>query len=179
VVGPSAKKKVVHFLRKKFKKGLEKSCSILNISRSSFYYKHQLDDTMVIARLKALAESHPNRGFDNYYQRIRREGSKWARSRVLRVYRELGMVRRQKRRRRLPDGARRPLESPAKLNQVWSMDFMSDSLIDGRTFRVLNIIDDHNRESIFINGSISYPSRRVVQVYYVILRQFKNELNLS
>jgi putative transposase len=46
---------------------------------------------------------------------------------------------------------------------MWSMDFMSDSLEDGRTFRVLNVIDDHNRECLLSQGSISFPSQRVIR----------------
>ena len=130
-----------------------------------------MDDSQVIEKLRSLCESHPNRGFDNYYLRIQREGFKWARSRVLRVYREQGMVRRQKRRRKLPDELRKPLIVPDILNEVWSMDFMSDSLIDGRTFRVLNIIDDHNRESICIEGNISFPARRVIQALEIAVEE--------
>ncbi|SOE20279.1 putative transposase [Spirosomataceae bacterium TFI 002] len=174
MVEPSAKKKAVEFLKKKYSKGFKVCCSVLNISRASLYYKSKLDDSEVIKRLKELAESHPNRGFDTYYARIRREGSKWSRSRVLRVYRELGLVRRQKRRRKLPEAERKPLLVPKELNSVWSMDFMSDSLVDGRTLRVLNIIDDHNRESLLIEGAISFPSRRVIQG----LEQLKEEVGL-
>jgi putative transposase len=174
VVEPSAKKEAVGFLKKKYSKGFQMCCSVLNISRASLYYKSKLDDSEVIGKLRDLADSHPNRGFDTYFERIRRGGSKWARSRVLRVYRELGMVRRQRSRRKLPEAQRKPLVVPKKVNHVWSMDFMSDSLIDGRTLRVLNVIDDHNRESLLIEGAISFPSRRVIQG----LEQLKEEIGL-
>ena len=75
----------------------------------------------------------------------------------------MGLVRRAKRRRRLPDALRKPLEAPNEHNQVWSMDFMSDSLEDGRSFRVLNVIDDCNRECLISQGSISFPSLRVIR----------------
>lgn len=161
-------------MKKKYSKGLEMCCSVLNISRASLYYKSKLEDSEVINKLRELAESHPNRGFDTYFARIRRGGSKWSRSRVLRVYRELGMVRRPKKRKKLPDAERKPLVVPIRLNQVWSMDFMRDSLVDGRTLRVLNVIDDHNRESLLIEGAISFPSRRVIQG----LEQLKEEIGL-
>ena len=38
---------------------------------------------------------------------------------------------------------------------------MSDTLIDGRKFRVLNIIDDYNRESLKIEADTSLPALRV------------------
>ncbi|MFT4536524.1 MAG: putative transposase [Saprospiraceae bacterium] len=135
----------------------------MNISRSSIYYTSKLDDAEIIVKLKEMVCKHPIRGFENYYHRIRREGHKWAWRRLLRVYRSTGLVRRQKRRRRLPEAMRKPLEQPKTLNEVWSMDFMSDSLEDGRTFRVLNIIDDSNRECLCTQGSISYPTLRVLR----------------
>jgi putative transposase len=44
------------------------------------------------------------------------------------------------------------------------MDFMSDRLVDGRRFRLLNIIDDYNRESLWIEVDTSLPSPRVIRV---------------
>ncbi len=44
------------------------------------------------------------------------------------------------------------------------MDFVSDSLVDGRRFRLLNIIDDYNRESLWIEVDTSLPSLRVIRV---------------
>ncbi|WP_156453229.1 integrase core domain-containing protein, partial [Polycladidibacter hongkongensis] len=48
-------------------------------------------------------------------------------------------------------------------NQVWSMDFMSDQLEDGRRFRTLNILDDFNREGLAIEVDFSLPALRVVR----------------
>jgi len=172
VVRPSVKKEVVIYLAKKYRTGVKRCCKVLNISRSSIYYKSKLDDSELIAKFEEMIIKHTNRGFENYYHRIRREGHTWARSRMLRVYREMGLVRRQKRRRRLPEAMRRPLVHPKQVNEVWSMDFMSDSLEDGRTFRVLNIIDDCNRECLCAQGSISYPTMRVLRR----LEELKEEL---
>jgi putative transposase len=151
------------YLKKKYKTGLKTCCEVMRLSRSSLYYESKLDDTELIEKLQELVSSHPNRGFDNYYGRIRQEGHRWARSRVLRVYREMGLVRRPKRRRRLPEAERKPLSQPANHNEVWSMDYMSDSLEDGRKMRILNVIDDYNRECLMSIGSISFPSIRVVR----------------
>lgn len=163
MVKPSVKKQVVSYLKAKYNVGIRLATKVMGISRSNWYYQSKLDDSEIIAQLESLVGSHPNRGFDNYYNRIRRAGFKWARCRVLRVYREMGLVRRAKRRRKLPDALRRPLSAPSELNEIWSMDFMSDSLEDGRMFRILNIIDDCNRECIISEGSISFPSLRVIR----------------
>lgn len=44
------------------------------------------------------------------------------------------------------------------------MDFMSDSLANGRKFRVINVIDDYNREALINEAYYSIPSKRVTQI---------------
>ncbi|MEM9547574.1 MAG: IS3 family transposase [Bacteroidota bacterium] len=171
MVKPSFKKKCIDYLRNKYRSGLKSICSIMRISRSSYYYTSRLDDSEVIEVLDQLVGSHPNRGFDNYYERMRREGYTWSRNKVLRIYREQGLVRRAKRRRKLPEGLRVPLTPANQLNEVWSMDFMSDCLSDGRTIRILNVIDDYNRECILSEASISYPSARVIRALEIALEE--------
>ena len=55
------------------------------------------------------------------------------------------------------------LALPAEINQVWSMDFMSDSLKDVRSIRTFNVIDDCNRESLAMDFGISLPAQRVIR----------------
>jgi len=113
-----------------------------------FYYRTIKNDGSVIDRLNQLAERYPTRGFDTYYGKIRLEGIKWNRKRVLRVYRMLNLKMRRKRKQRLPSRIKQTLGVPARINQTWSIDFMSDSLTNGRRFGILNVIDDCNREAL-------------------------------
>jgi len=57
----------------------------------------------------------------------------------------------------------KPLAVPEHINTVWSMDFMHDQLADGRCFRLLNVIDDHNREALGIEVDFSLPALRVIR----------------
>ncbi|WP_368904025.1 DDE-type integrase/transposase/recombinase, partial [Providencia sp. 2.29] len=57
-----------------------------------------------------------------------------------------------------------PLTVPETSNECWSMDFMHDQLSDGRSVRLLNIIDDFNREALAIEVDFSLPASRVVRV---------------
>jgi len=52
---------------------------------------------------------------------------------------------------------------PANSNECWSMDFMHDQLSDGRSVRLLNIIDDFNRGALVIEVDFSLPASRVVR----------------
>ena len=46
---------------------------------------------------------------------------------------------------------------PETGNQTWSMDFIHDQLADGRSFRLLNMLDDFNREGLGIEVNLSLP----------------------
>lgn len=52
---------------------------------------------------------------------------------------------------------------PEKPNLVWSMDFMADQLADGRSFRLLNVLDDFKREGLGIEVDFSLPTQRVIR----------------
>ena len=58
---------------------------------------------------------------------------------------------------------------PTQANQVWSMDFMSDSLSDGRSLRTFNVIDDFNPEGLGIEVDFSLPSGRVIRALEQII----------
>ena len=53
---------------------------------------------------------------------------------------------------------------PDRPNQVWSLDFMADSLWDGKRFRILNVLDDYKREVLAIDTDTSIPALRVIRV---------------
>jgi len=129
-----------------------------------WYYQSRKDDSEVMDKLAELAEKLPTRGFDEYYGRIRQQGYVWNRKRVLRIYRLMKLGLRRKHKRRLPARVKHPLISPETYLDTWSMDFMSDALVDGRKIRVFNVIDDFNREALAIESGIGFPSDRVIRV---------------
>jgi putative transposase len=74
---------------------------------------------------------------------------------------KLNMKRRTKKRRITRE--RQPLGIATCLNQVWALDFMRDTLYDGRPYRTLNVIDEGNREALRIECGTSIPSARLVR----------------
>lgn len=146
----------------------------MDMTRSMWYYQRKKNDKEVIDKLSELAQQLPTRGFDEYYNRIRREGHKWNRKRVLRVYRNMKLKLRRKHKKRLATRVKQPLEAPVSLNICWSMDFMSDVLSDGRKVRVFNVIDDCNREALLVESALSFPARAVVET----LEHLKEEIGV-
>ena len=57
-----------------------------------------------------------------------------------------------------------PLAVPVAVNQVWSADFMSDALWDGRRFRTFNVIDDFNREALAVEIDTGISAQRVIRI---------------
>ncbi len=97
------------------------------------------------------------------YDWIRERHYRWNHKRVYRVYRALELNLRIKPKKRLPSRNPLPLAVPEKPLQTWSLDFMSDALSDGRSYRTLNIIDDFNREAVHIEVDFSLPATRVIR----------------
>jgi putative transposase len=146
---------------------IQRACRVVGLSRTAFYRvprPRSERDAAVICVLNALVEERPRWGFWKCYGRMRIERYPWNHKRVHRVYcaMRLNLPRRTK--RRVPTRDPLPLEAPAALNQVWSLDFMLDSLYDGRRFRTLNVIDDANRQALGIEVATSIPSQRAIRV---------------
>ena len=141
------------------------ACKTVSLPRSTQRYRPKPKaDAEVIDQLQLLVEKHPAIGFWQSYYRIRRKGFVWNHKRIYRVYTDMKLNIRRRYRKRLPQRVKQSLYQPSGLNEVWSVDFMSDSLWDGRRFRLLNIIDDYNREILHIESDLSLPTVRLIRV---------------
>lgn len=126
-------------------------------------------DPEIATELRQLAEHHPRWGCGKMTDYLRNQGHPWNHKRIRRVYRALSLHLQRKPKKRLPARTAHPLVVPAEADQTWSLDFMSDMLSDGRTFRTLNVIDDYNREALWIEVDTSLPAERVVRVLEQLL----------
>ena len=141
------------------------ACYEAGVPRSSHHYQHKpKDDDELIVLLNELVDKHPSIGFWQCYYRIRRKGVTCNHKRVYRVYTELKLNIRRRLRKRLPARVRQSLYQPNGINEVWSIDYMNDALWDGRKFRLLNIVDDYNREVLHIETDTSLPTTRLIRV---------------
>jgi putative transposase len=136
----------------------------VDLSRSVYYYQSHRDDHVVIDKLQTMADKRPTDGFWKMYYRIRKEGLVWNHKRIHRVYKLLKLNIKRKSKRRLPARILKPLEAVQQINESWSMDFMSDSLLSGRKFRTFNLMDDYNREALAIEVDTSLPAERIIRV---------------
>ena len=116
-----------------------------------------------------MAEEHPRWGFKKMYAYMKNQQEiSWNHKRVYRVYCEMKLNLRVKPKKRLPKRYVTPLSQPEAANLSWSLDFTSDSLASGRAFRTLNILDDFNREVLWIEVDTSLPAQRVIRTLEMI-----------
>lgn len=113
--------------------------------------------------LQDLAFKHPSYGFRKLFAYTRRAGNMWNHKKVYRVYKLLKLNRKRKGKRRLPARVKQPLATQVNVNQIWSMDFMSDSVVSGRRFRTFNVMDDCSREALAIEIDTSLSAKRVIR----------------
>jgi putative transposase len=135
-------------------------------------YRHppkKSTDEAIVQELRQLAVRQPRWGCDKMTDYLRNQGHIWNHKRIRRVYRAMALHLKRKPKKRLAARAARTLVVPSQANQTWSLDFMSDALSNGRTFRTLNVIDDYNREALWIEVDTSLPAEQVVRVLEQLL----------
>lgn len=136
------------------------------MSESAYRYKpkNNFDNQRIADWLLRLTQAHKRWGFGLCYLYLRNvKHFNWNHKRVYRIYRELELNLRIKPRRRIKRDRPDALGEATAINQIWSMDFMSDSLSDGRLLRTFNVLDDYNREGLCIDVDLSLPSLRVIR----------------
>lgn len=126
----------------------------------------------MINRLETLASQHPMEGFWKCYGRIRNAGDLINHKRLHRVYKQMKLPLRRKLKKRLPARVKEPLAVPDCFTKTWSIDFMSDALSNGTKFRSFNVIDDYNREILFIEIDYSLKSSRVIWVLKHLINRY-------
>lgn len=145
---------------------IRQACDAFSISETCYRYQGRLNDESVLVAdwLLKLTATQRNWGFGLCFLFLRNvKGFGWNHKRVYRIYRELELNLRIKPKRRLIREKPEPLTTPQAINEMWSMDFMHDSLDDGRAFRLFNLIDDFNREGLCIEVDFSLPAERVIR----------------
>jgi len=111
--------------------------------------------------MKELAAARPRYGYRRIFTLLRREGWKDGIDRVYRLYRLDGLSVRQKPRKKRRAVVRVPPAAATAPRQRWAIDFVHDTLADGRPFRVLSVVDVFSRSSEVLEPGIGFTGARV------------------
>jgi putative transposase len=148
------------------------ACRTFGLSETCYRHNPKLNyENEVIADLLiGLTKARKTWGFGLCFLYLRNvHGHGWNHKRVYRIYCEQELNLRIKPRKRLKREKPDELAVPERPNRVGSMDFMADRLGDGRAFRLLNVLDDFNREGLGIEADFSLPAERVVRALNQII----------
>ena len=166
VVGPSAKRKMAHYLVEQKRCSVRRACKVLDLSRGS--YPCGREETKWIKRLtkriQALCRKRSRYGYRRITNRLRQEGWKVNKKRIARLMRMLGLQVRGKAKKRrrvgLSTGVRQPAQYP---NHVWSWDILYDQTEDGRRLKGFTLLDEYTRECLQIRIDRHITSQEVLQ----------------
>ena len=128
---------------------VQRACQVVRLSRAAFYrppVPTTRRDAAVIAALTDAVARFPRWGFWKLFDLMRLEGRPWNHKHVHRVYCALRLNLPRRTTRRVPRRVRQPLTAPPRLNQTWALDFMTETLYDGRRVRLLTMLDEGNHE---------------------------------
>ena len=140
------------------------ACRLVGIDRSTLRYQGKRpDDAALRQRLRELAAERRRFGYRRLGWMLAREGHAMNHKRLYRLYREEKLMVRRRGRRKRAMGTRTPMLVPHAINQRWSLDFVSDTLSDGRRFRILCVVDDFSRECLATVVDTSLGGVRVVR----------------
>ena len=141
---------------------------MLGQPRSTQQRKSQVpsDEPRLVKRMIKLVMQYGRYGYRRITAMLRDEGFKVNHKRVERLWRREGLKipRRQSKRRRLwlNDGSCVRLR-PSYRDHVWSYDFVRDRTSDGRTLRLLTLIDEYSRECLSIDVARLLTSEDVLE----------------
>jgi putative transposase len=141
-----------------------RACELVGLDRSTLRYRYRrADDSAIRERLRELAAERRRFGYRRLGWMLAREGHTVNHKKLYRIYREERLMVRRRRGRKRALGTRAPMALPGRINQRWSLDFVSDTLSDGRRFRILCIADDYSRECLATVVDTSLGGVRVVR----------------
>jgi putative transposase len=142
---------------------IRRSCALVGIERSSFYYEaHARDDTELCEVLKAISIRYKRYGYRRAHALILRGGDIVNHKRVYRLWRLLGLCLPRRRPRKKPR-RRDPIPMMAECpNHVWTYDFMFDALANGRKVKVMTVEDEFTREGLAIKLNKSIRAKDVI-----------------
>src|SRR5216683_2550805 len=144
------------------------ACRLLEQWRGTQRYAplQRNDEDELTRAIVALATKYGRYGYRRIAVLLRNAGWQVGKERVQRIWRREGLKVPQKQRPRgrlwLHDGSCIRLR-PERANHVWSYDFVKAVTHDGRTVRILNLIDEHTRESLLVRPERRWSSAKVIE----------------
>lgn len=164
MVTPAGRRSAAAYICKTHAISQRRACRLLGIHRSSVRYRSRSQtDGALKDRLLALANERRRFGYRRLHLLLQREFASLNHKRVYRLYQDAQLAVRPRHRKRVAV-ARASTPVLGGPGSLWVMDFVEDSLANGRRFRTLNVLDVCTRECLAIEVDTSLTGERVTRV---------------
>lgn len=141
-----------------------RACDLVGMAPRVYRYQSARPaDAELRQRLRELSAERRRFGYRRLHLLLKREGVEVNWKKLYRIYKEERLTVRKRGGRKRALGTRAPMAIPQDANQRWSLDFVSDALVDGRRFRILCVIDDFSRECLAAVVDNSLSGERVAR----------------
>lgn len=153
-----------------------RACRLLGQHRSTQRHepKAREPDEALRERLRDYAKEHPRYGYRRAAATLRREGHRVNDKRIHRLWKELELQVPQRRRAwrfvgEAENGCHRlAAERP---NHVWAYDFLSDQTVDGKTLKILALVDEFTCEPLVLHTARSIRSEHLLDILRRLFRE--------
>ena len=128
------------------------ACSLVGLSRDSYRNPPEPDQMTqdLSGKIVEIAQVRRRFGYRRIHDLLRPQFPGVNHKRVYRLYSQANLAVRRRKKAKRPMSERVPLQLAQSVNEVWSMDFVSDSLSGGRRLKYLTVADDFSHESVDI-----------------------------
>ena len=165
MVTPEQREQCVSYSSENFSISHARACNLFDCSRQNKYYlmKMPLKDQPIEDAIRAVI-GNTRKGRKKVIALIKRKSPEIGSSKIRRIYQAKGFALMKRFKRRMRNNPKNPATVPFEANIEWGIDFMHDSLANGRRFRSLNIIDPYNRQCKGIYIRHNLPAVRVIEL---------------
>ena len=173
-MSPEQRRKIIDQAQADHRMSQRRACSGLGFCRSSHRYQSIESDKPLVSALHEVADERPRFGYRRLAVLLKRKGFNVNLKKIYRIYKQENLkIRRAKSTKRaLNERIMRPCA--IKQHDVWSLDFMSDALFNGRRFRLLAVMDQYSRECLGIVVDTSLCGQRVVRILNELVQKHGN-----
>ena len=149
-----------------------RACGLVGLQPKTYRYaSKRTGDEEFRGRLRELASQRRRFGYRRLGLLLARQGIKINHKKLYRLYKEERLSVRKRGGRKRALGTRAPMAIPQDANLRWSLDFVMDTLVSGRRFRILTVVDDFTRECLGLVVDTSLTGPRVTRELDRILGQ--------
>jgi putative transposase len=138
----------------------------MDIAVSTLYYRSDKaeEDTALASLIREIAFSHTFYGYRRIHRAVNKKGTAANHKRVYRIYKSLDLQRQKPRKNKRLPVAQAPLTEPLYADHVWALDFIFDTLQDGRPIKCMPVEDLFSRFVLEIDVQLSITADRVILV---------------